>query len=92
MRKTLYPLLHLVQLVQVLGREPGEDLAALRGDLLFEMLLSVLPLFNFNFQDFLQRLYFVQYLRVTFFLCFALLLGLYLNLALYLIVVVFQLA
>ena len=81
-----------MQLVQVLSREPGEDLAALRGDLLFEMLLGVLPLFNFNFQDFLQRLYFVQYLRVTFFLCFALLLGLYLNLALYLIVVVFQLA
>ena len=81
-----------MHLVQVLRGEARQNHLRLGLDLLAEVLLGVLALLDFYFQQFLQTLNFVKHLRVTFFLSFALLCGLRCNGAFNLVVVVLELS
>ena len=60
LRKRIDLLLHAFEFIEVLGREPRQDILRLTRDFLSEVLLCILALFDFDLELLFESLNFVQ--------------------------------
>ena len=66
--------MHRVQLIQILHCERVQSLVSFLFNKLLEVLLRILPLFDFSLQKFLERLYFLKGASIFLLMSLALLL------------------